>query len=175
MPPSTASGVRHSIQTHLTCDTAEPARMVGVAQCFQNLEKRGRGRGEGGGLGRRERVETYKGDFVFWVFETMTAVNDHRNPQTVTNSLAAPLGVPRQHLPCIHSSWNCSHGSHLESALYSQCNGHHIYERCADLGTRLQKKEQGWELGNTSNTGQTHTGEESLVNSYEASVLHNQL
>ena len=46
MPPSTASGVRHSIQTHLTCDTAEAARMVRVAH---NLETRvGRGRGDGG-------------------------------------------------------------------------------------------------------------------------------
>ena len=65
IPPSTASGVGYSIQTHLTCGTAEAARMVGVAQCFQKLEKRGRGKGEGRGLGRRERGETCKGDFVF--------------------------------------------------------------------------------------------------------------
>ena len=46
MPLSTASGVRYSIETHLTCDTAEAARMVRVAQ---NLETRvGRGRGDGG-------------------------------------------------------------------------------------------------------------------------------
>ena len=41
-PPGTVTGVGHSVQTHLTHGTAEAARMVGVAQCFQNLGKRGR-------------------------------------------------------------------------------------------------------------------------------------
>ena len=41
-PPGTVTGVGHSVQTHLTHGTTEAAGMVGVAQCFQNLGKRGR-------------------------------------------------------------------------------------------------------------------------------------
>ena len=43
-------------ETHAKCVRVESsaARMVGVAQCFQNLEKRGRGRGDGGVGGVRK-------------------------------------------------------------------------------------------------------------------------
>ena len=40
--PGTVTGVGYSVQTRLTHGTAEAVGMVGVAQCFQNLGKRGR-------------------------------------------------------------------------------------------------------------------------------------